>query len=122
MYSKKHLRLGSTGVNYCVSIKDEYLARFNLPKIGLPPDSQWSILLKFFRWRRFSRLWILQEVALARELEVLCGCSTLDWESIVSCATVMGQQIEAVIVIFFQTLGVIRAQRGLNRNDYVLVC
>lgn len=61
----------------------------------LPFQRKWRIVVKDFGsmdrlgramdglgWRSFwKRLWIVQEIRLARRLEILCGDSKIDWES-----------------------------------------
>lgn len=43
-------------------------------------NDYWKAYFRFFRQRRwFYRAWIIQEVALARELVVWCGRSTVEW-------------------------------------------
>jgi hypothetical protein len=43
--------------------------------------SRWSLYFRFFQHRRwFHRLWIVQEVALAKDLVLLCGNTAIPWK------------------------------------------
>ncbi len=57
-------------------------------RLGLPlPDSDlWRVVADFFHRRRwFSRLWVIQEAALARELVALVGCHVVSWRAMIRC-------------------------------------
>jgi hypothetical protein len=58
-----------------------------LQRLDLPmPDSElWDTAAQFFRRRWFARIWIIQEVVLARELVVLLGHHLIPWRSVVRC-------------------------------------
>jgi hypothetical protein len=60
----------------------------NLQSLGLPklPSPDWSALRYFFRRAWFQRVWVIQEVVNASNLEILCGDQTLSWEDIVDAA------------------------------------
>jgi hypothetical protein len=49
--------------------------------VGVPPftDVAWRYLLELFSRQWFTRLWVVQEVALARDVVVLCGRSKFSW-------------------------------------------
>jgi hypothetical protein len=53
-------------------------------ELGLPdPKSDaWPTIYGLFRRSWFQRLWVLQEIALAKRIEVLCGSVTVDWDLI----------------------------------------
>jgi hypothetical protein len=55
-----------------------------LDKYGVPRlcEKDWTALADVFGRRYFSRAWVVQEVALSRQIEVLCGSVTFDWDSI----------------------------------------
>ena len=63
----------------------------NLERLGLPEatDPIWPPLNNLFRRRWFTRLWVVQEVMLARRITVLCGNRTADWETLAECAKLM---------------------------------
>lgn len=50
---------------------------------GLPPPerSVWTAISKLYNRSWMHRVWVIQEVLLARQLSVFCGNTTLDWES-----------------------------------------
>ncbi|KIN03035.1 hypothetical protein OIDMADRAFT_27504 [Oidiodendron maius Zn] len=55
-----------------------------LDKYGVPRlcEKDWAALADVFGRRYFSRAWMVQEVALSCEIEVLCGSVTFNWDSI----------------------------------------
>ncbi|RDW67063.1 hypothetical protein BP5796_09812 [Coleophoma crateriformis] len=57
----------------------EYCSRVGVPAFT---DIAWLYLLELFSRQWFSRLWVVQEVALAREVHVLCGGSQFSWNDI----------------------------------------
>lgn len=59
--------------------KEETLAQFGLPKLS---NSVWGFLKPFFGRRWFQRVWIIQEMVLARNIEVLCGPIIISWEDL----------------------------------------
>jgi Heterokaryon incompatibility protein (HET) len=73
----------------------DYLSTFGMPSIG---DERWVDFLAFFRKRWFSRLWVVQEVALAQEIEVLCGRTTIQWAHISVCADILNSGLEKSIL------------------------
>lgn len=73
----------------------EYLETVGLPPIG---DKKWQVLLSFYRRRWFSRVWIVQEVALAKEVEVWLGNESLMWQDIQICCTILNQGVENLIL------------------------
>ena len=58
---------------------DSYLPTFNLKETYLDVWFAWT---QFFRRSWFYRRWTLQETALAKPLDVLCGDQRLDWYKI----------------------------------------
>ncbi|MCJ1243307.1 hypothetical protein MMC30_000504 [Trapelia coarctata] len=72
----------------------DILARVHLAAPIFKPTSdevsmeKWASYRKFYERRRwFIRAWVVQEVVLAREIEVLCGNGRLPWQSMVALAT-----------------------------------
>ncbi|KAH8777622.1 heterokaryon incompatibility protein-domain-containing protein [Diaporthe sp. PMI_573] len=55
------------------------VARMGLPE---PDAGDWEALWKLLSRRWFERLWIIQEVALSKDLWVVCGNSAIKWESL----------------------------------------
>ncbi|KAK0705768.1 heterokaryon incompatibility protein-domain-containing protein [Apiosordaria backusii] len=47
---------------------------------------EWCSLAAFFKRQWFSRLWIVQEVILSRELSLLCGSHHISWDELVAAA------------------------------------
>lgn len=70
---------------------DEFLGMFGL--MDLDPG-QWASLRSLYRRRWFERLWIIQEAALAKDIEVLCGSTTLTWGEIASAAVILKNGLE----------------------------
>lgn len=54
----------------------------DLASLGLPPSSSptWRAISKILARPWFTRLWVMQEVALARRVVILCGTGTILWE------------------------------------------
>jgi hypothetical protein len=68
------------------------LVHLELPELH---DPQWALLLRFFSRTWFQRVWIIQEVALARHgVQTWCGDRHLDWESIYDSATLLNSFLE----------------------------
>jgi hypothetical protein len=55
------------------------VARMGLPELDA---DGWEALWKLLSRRWFERLWIIQEVALSKDLWVVCGNSAIKWESL----------------------------------------
>lgn len=54
----------------------------------IPPrnDKIWVALLMFLRRPWFLRIWVIQEIVLAREVRFLCGSWNLNWQKLVDLA------------------------------------
>lgn len=63
---------------------EENLDPNEIERMGLPnPDSNdWKALWKLLSRPWFERLWIIQEVALSKDLWAVCGSSLVKWESL----------------------------------------
>ena len=59
----------------------EDMSRYNLP---LSADLIWKAFGRLCERDWFYRTWVVQEVALARKIEILCGRQWLSWESLVN--------------------------------------
>ena len=55
-----------------------------LQAMGLPsfPSADWESMYRPFERRWFQRSWVIQEVALANIVIVMCGCRILNWDDI----------------------------------------
>ncbi|KAI9148845.1 HET-domain-containing protein [Paramyrothecium foliicola] len=62
-----------------VSIPSYFLLMAGLPRRD---DPTWTALLKFWLRPWFSRIWVVQEVTLGREILFICGRSEMDWQPI----------------------------------------
>ena len=64
----------------------DYVSSNDVTQYGLPApsDSLWQALGRFCERDWFYRTWVVQEVALARKLHVLCGYEWAEWEKLVS--------------------------------------
>lgn len=51
----------------------------------------WLAVARFFQRTFFNRAWIMQEVVLARRLEVLCGAETLEWDTLAQASVYFAQ-------------------------------
>ena len=59
-----------------------------------PPDSdEWSPLVKFFSRQWFQRTWIIQEVAVAKEVALLCGDPQISWSRVGVAASWIQRQL-----------------------------
>ena len=58
---------------------------FDTVGVPVPSMAEWRALSLFLSRTWFSRLWVLQEVALARGVTVLCGRSRCEWQHITQC-------------------------------------
>lgn len=65
-------------------------------KRGMPPptDPIWSKTSEFFRNDWFRRVWIIQEVVIARNMKLICGKYTIDWEYVYSATQKIDQDPE----------------------------
>ncbi|GME44176.1 hypothetical protein GTA08_BOTSDO04307 [Neofusicoccum parvum] len=76
---------------------------------------RWWSYFSFFRRRRwFYRAWIVQEVALAREVHVQCGSIELPWDAMWSLARIVCGYGWAQLLAPFEQL---RKQAGLGELD-----
>ncbi|AEO64297.1 uncharacterized protein THITE_2110300 [Thermothielavioides terrestris NRRL 8126] len=75
------------------SLAAEFYGRFSLPglKNGLSPgelppddDPRWRSVSHLFTRPWFSRTWVIQEFALAREVAVICGTKRYKWQNILA--------------------------------------
>jgi Heterokaryon incompatibility protein (HET) len=62
----------------------KYLKQFDLSNWK---PWQWEAVRHFYRNRWFNRVWVCQEVALAREIVILCGDQAIPWQFIANTAS-----------------------------------
>ncbi|KAK0717282.1 hypothetical protein B0T26DRAFT_709393 [Lasiosphaeria miniovina] len=80
--------------------RDRLLTKAELARRGLPDDSgpDWKAVGLLF-WRPwFTRVWIIQEVALARSSAVYCGGDSMPWHEFVGAADFIRLQYHALWV------------------------
>lgn len=96
-------------------LEKEFLKELGLEIPLIDWYHRWWSYFEFFRRRRwFYRAWIVQEVALAREVQVLCGAVELPWDAMWALARVMcGSGWAQVLAPFEQP----RKQAGLGELD-----
>lgn len=66
-----------------------------MESIGLPPryNSQWRLLWRFFKRRWFQRVWTIQEVVLANEVNYLCGEVEMSASDLADCVDMLYWEI-----------------------------
>ncbi|MCJ1410518.1 hypothetical protein MMC19_004603 [Ptychographa xylographoides] len=64
----------------------ERVDRYTLKEFGLPilEDSVWPALMRLYYRNWFMRLWVMQEVLLAKDIYIICGESMVPWEEFAS--------------------------------------
>ena len=60
----------------------------DLPSLQSP---NWKSLLNFFLRPVFGRMWVIQEVVLAQQIDVRCGNNMITWSELASTATFLAQ-------------------------------
>jgi hypothetical protein len=61
---------------------------------------EWYALSRLMNRSWFTRRWVVQELALARDAKVYCGADEVEWSSFADAATLFGQKIEDVAQLF----------------------
>jgi len=61
------------------TLQDDAVIKLLAPCHGI---ECWNLLAKFFKRRYFTRVWVIQEVTLAKQVLVLCGTYSIDWDEI----------------------------------------
>lgn len=98
---------------------EENLDPNEIERMGLPsPDSNdWKALWKLLSRPWFERLWIIQEVALSKDLWVVCGSSVVKWESLAfACLQLAETGISQWLTQKFSTGGVASYSRDLCKK------
>jgi len=68
---------------------DEEIAAVEFARFVRGKPSIWSHLMAFFEAAVWERMWIVQELALAPEVQVICGSRKLSWESLRVVANIL---------------------------------
>ncbi|MCJ1394513.1 hypothetical protein MMC18_007391 [Xylographa bjoerkii] len=70
-------------------IKDEVLRIWEFDKLceDIQKSKQWHALVMLMKRPLFSRLWVVQEIALGRRGTIYCGTDTLDWQQFVDAVS-----------------------------------
>ncbi|KAK4212991.1 heterokaryon incompatibility protein 6, OR allele, partial [Rhypophila decipiens] len=53
------------------------------------PSAEWLALGEFLARPYFKRVWIVQEIAMAQHLVVLCGKHAINWDDLVHCSVIL---------------------------------
>jgi hypothetical protein len=69
--------------------EDEKKAAAEFARLVRNKSSMWSHLVAFFEAPVWQRMWIVQELALAREVRVMCRFKELDWNSLRIVANIL---------------------------------
>jgi hypothetical protein len=78
----KFYEIGQGGLLFAFE-NPEILQRYGLPAIT---EELWYAFIDFFERKWFKRVWILQEVALAKSAVVLWGDTVLSWKDVTLCS------------------------------------
>jgi hypothetical protein len=87
---------------------DRVFAELGLPN---PKCRIWSTISGLLDRSWFKRLWVLQEVALAKQLEVFCGSVTIVWDVLVNLPKVVYKH--RLVRLPTSILRMKRAEKGL---------
>ncbi|KAK5659350.1 hypothetical protein OQA88_1443 [Cercophora sp. LCS_1] len=79
-------RLGGVSANV-VSRPEFDVARF----VNEIPSAEWLALGALLARPYFKRVWIVQEIAMAQQLVVVCGKHVVNWDDLVHCSTILEQ-------------------------------
>ncbi|RYP49315.1 hypothetical protein DL768_004940 [Monosporascus sp. mg162] len=72
-------------------IQDQFVWAFRRARHVPPPhDEKWKKFFALFKRPWFSRLWIIQEVAVARNPVVACGSSRISWDALLKALRYSG--------------------------------
>jgi len=69
--------------------KNEKEATVDFARLVRNKPSIWSHLVAFFEAPVWQRMWVVQELALAPEVRVICGFKELDWKSLETVASIL---------------------------------
>jgi Heterokaryon incompatibility protein (HET) len=66
-----------------------YLQSLPLPEEG--SRSKWDSLYSILHRQWYNRIWVIQEVVMAREIRIICGEQTCSWAALIGMATAIMQ-------------------------------
>ncbi|KAM7204852.1 heterokaryon incompatibility protein 6, OR allele [Rhypophila sp. PSN 637] len=74
------------GISQSVVARPEFdVAKF----VADIPSAEWLALGEFLARPYFKRVWIVQEIAMAQHLVVLCGKHAINWDDLVHCSAIL---------------------------------
>lgn len=91
---------------------------------------QWYALSRLMNRSWFSRRWVVQELAFAKDARLYCGNGEVDWASFADAATLFGQRQQDIVKLFWlspeyahdaeifgevEAFGALRLIKALNR-------
>ncbi|MCJ1448706.1 MAG: hypothetical protein MMC23_009223 [Stictis urceolatum] len=100
MYELEELRNIRSATSKNVKIEKNTRAELRLANHPV-----WPAIFKLYNRPWFHRLWVVQEIILAKDLTVLCGGRLLSWAAMVSFATALMSANSQVLVHHIQKLG-----------------
>jgi Heterokaryon incompatibility protein (HET) len=71
------------------TLNDPVVAQYRLPPLD---TAIWDLAYHFFQRRWFTRLWIIPEIAMAREVVVLCDSHTIPWTAMLRCGQILHER------------------------------
>ncbi|PMD32074.1 HET-domain-containing protein [Hyaloscypha variabilis F] len=105
------------------------LAQFDYIIKDQSSKREWYALSRLMNRPWFSRRWVVQELAFAKEAKLLCGSGELEWSLFADAATLFGQRQQEIVKLFWmspeyahdaeifgevQALGALRLINALN--------
>lgn len=86
--------------NNCVIPEDLWMPESYISKLGISPLTQdhWLAWVTFFHRPYFQRVWIVQEIALAKEIFLVCGSRVFSWEQLSAAWQFVGYSGWAVLL------------------------
>lgn len=76
----------------------DYLASLNLMRLNQLSDDDWTVLTNFFQRDYWRRVWVIQEIGNAQQVDVLCGSTWFAWESVNSMISNPGVRLAASVL------------------------
>lgn len=97
------------------------LKHFEDLSAGTVSSEKWKALLEFLQHDWFLRRWVIQEIAFARKVTILCGRAKLEWnkfaiavELLVEIATATNRLSEVSLISLSTPISVIMSAKCLN--------
>ena len=72
----------------------------NMLSIEGSSDRQWSAFISLMRREWFTRRWVVQELALAKDVYLLCGDNTVNWNMFVIAVEFFIQRLDTITAIY----------------------